>query len=251
MVTAAVSFEEEESMTLQSAIMVYGDNRGSSFATAHHVALDGKGVPVLLEGHPLTIETLNALTDALAKGAESRRSFGGYLPENVLAVGSGSIVWWLPGTDRSISFACSDELIGTASGKTPHPSLVFGVNNSGEWFVSALKGNVRPTPETKLWQAPYFNVWSSGKICQGTTSVPAGATTDQIEGWNKAFFGSNFSHPNVHEASKLVKYKGGPYQFWRDMLDGSYRRFPLRVLVATEYTLDDFIDMVMNGRDSL
>lgn len=251
MVTTGTEFESEEVMTLQAAVMLYGDSRGSSFATAHDVALDNKGIPVLLEGHPLTMEILNAMTEAIAKGAESRRSFGGYLPENVLAVGTGSIVWWLPASDRNVSFACSDKLIGTASGKTPHPSLVFGVNNSGDWFVFAIKGNTRPTPDTKLWQAPYFNVWESGKICQGSTSVPPGATTAQIGGWNTAFFSSNFSHPNVHEKGKLVKYKGGPYQFWRDMLDGSSQRFPLRVLVGTGHTLDDFIQIVLNGKDWL
>lgn len=251
MVTTSTEFEAEESLTLQAAVMLYGDSKGSSFATAHNIAFDKNGAPVLLEGHPLTMETLNALTDALAKGAESRRSFSGFLPENVLAVGAGAIVWWLPAEDRNVSFTCSDKLIGIANGKTPHPSLVFGVNNAGEWFVFALKGNCRPSPDTNLWQAPYFNVWDSGKICQGTTSVPAGATTEQIAGWNKAFFASNFSHPNVHEAGKLVQYKGGSYQFWRDMLDGSFRRFPLRVLVETEYTLDDFIGMVLNGRGRL
>ena len=248
MVEARTAFESEESMTLQGAVMLYGNSTtGASFATAHGVALNDQNIPALLEGHPLTMQTINGLVAAVAKGAESKRNFNGYLPENVLAVGIGSIIWWLPAEDRHVSFECREEIIGTASGTTPHPSLVFGVANNGDWSVFAVKGKVRPTPETKLWQAPYFNVWSNGKICRGTSKVPKGATAQQIEGWNKAFFGSNFSHPNVHAPKKLVNYSGGSYQFWRDMLDGNHGRFPLRALVETPYTLNDFITANMNG----
>lgn len=248
MATAATAFENEEVMHLQASVMLYGSNNETSFATAHSVAFGSDGSPILLEGHPLTMEILNGIVSAVSKGAESKRTFNGYLPENVLAVGISAIIWWLPSSDRTVSFACNDKLIGKASGKTPHPSLVFGVSSNGDWSVFAIKGNSRPTPETKLWQAPYFNVWESGKICTGSTRVPSGATTEQIEGWNKAFFASNFSHPNVHAPQKLVKHKGGPYRFWRNMLDGAFKRFPQRVLVQTEYTLNDFINSTLNGR---
>lgn len=248
MATASTAFENEEVMHLQASVMLYGNNNGASFATAHSVAFDDNGAPILLEGHPLTMDILNGMLAAVSKGAESKRAFNGYLPENTLAVGVGSIIWWLPSSDRSVSFACNDELIGNSSGKTPHPSLVFGVSSNGDWSVFAIKGNKRPTPDTSLWQAPYFNVWSSGKICIGSTRVPSGATTEQIEGWNKSFFASNFSHPNVHAPQKLVNHKGGSYQFWRDMLDGSFKKFPERVLVETDFTLKDFISNTLNGR---
>lgn len=248
MATASTAFENEEVMHLQASVMLYGNGHGASFATAHNVFFDDKGSPCLLEGHPLTMEILNDMLNAVSKGAESMHSFKGYLPENVLAVGVSSIVWWLPSSDRNVSFKCKDELIGNASGKTPHPALVFSVNNSGNWSVFAIKGNKRPTPETPLWQAPYFNTYGNGNICQGSTIVPKGATADQVEAWNKAFFASSFSHPNVHQPQKLMKYKRGPYQFWRDMLDGSFKKFPQSVLVATEYTLEGFIESTLNGK---
>jgi PRTRC genetic system protein B len=246
MVNASAVFGNEESASLQAAVLIYGNNSGGSFATAHNIAIDKNGAPSLLEGYPLTIRILNELNAAITKGTETKRSFNGFLPENVLAVGISSVVWWLPATDRNVSFDCSDELIGRASGKTPHPSLVFGVNDNN-WSVYALKDNKRPTPETELYQAPYFNVWESGEICQGTSRVPNGATTKQIEGWNTAFFASNFSHPNVHAPNKLVNYKGGSYKFWKDMLDGNFKAFPKRVLVKTDLTLDQFITSTLNG----
>ena len=234
-------------MSLQAAVMLYANNSGSAFATVHNIYTDEQtGAPCLLEGHPLTIKILNDLTATLAKGSKSAQSFNGYLPETVLAVGVNSIVWWIPAADRTVSFACRDnETIGTRSGKTPHPSLVFAVNEQG-WSVYAIKGNKRPTPETRLWQAPYFNTYKSGKICVGSTQTPAGATTILIDGWNKAFFASSFSHPNIHERGYLVK-SGSPYDLWRDLLDGKHKAFPQRQLVATKVTLNDFIKSTVNG----
>ena len=58
--------------------------------------------------------------------------------------------------------------------------------------------------------------------------------------WNDAFFGSFFTHPNVH--GKLVTYKGGAFKFWRDMLDGRHGEFPEHVLVPAKRTLADALD---------
>jgi len=246
MTEAHTHFEGDHIMTLQSAIMLYGTSQGAGFATAHDVSTNEHGEPFLLEGHPLTIRMLNELSSFLIKGAGSKRNFNGFLPENVLAVGIGSIVWWLPAADRSISFACDDDLIGNRSGMTPHPSLVFGVNDSG-WYVFATKSKARPTPRTEIFQAPYFNVYANGSICRGTTQVPSGATADLIKGWDHAFFSSNFSHPNIHQPEKLVSYQGGAYKFWKDALDKKFVKFPLRVLVGTNHTLEDFITATING----
>jgi PRTRC genetic system protein B len=101
--------------------------------------------------------------------------------------------------------------------------------------VWAVKGSRRPTPQTPLFQAPYFNVDAQGRICQGNVPVPEGTAVEKIEAWNDAFFRSFFTHPNV--AGKLVRYRGGSYAFWRDLLDQRFARFPGRVLVDVKTTL--------------
>jgi PRTRC genetic system protein B len=106
--------------------------------------------------------------------------------------------------------------------------------------VWAIKGDARPTPETTLFQAPYFNVYGDGGICQGSASVPEGTTAEKVEAWNDAFFGSFFTHPNVRK--NLVKYRGGSCKFWQDMLDGRFAQFPERVLVPVQMTLGQLLD---------
>lgn len=124
------------------------------------------------------------------------------------------------------------------SGVVPHPGLVFAVSGR-VWKVWAVKGSARPAPQSELFQAPYFNVYSSGSICKGNVLLPDGATVEKINAWNESFFDSFFTHPNV--TGKLVKYQGGACSFWRDMLDGGYARFPQRVLVPIGATLNDLV----------
>lgn len=42
-------------------------------------------------------------------------------------------------------------------------------------------------------------------------------------------------------AGKLLRYRGGSYAFWRDMLDGRLTRFPERVLVDIKTTLGQLL----------
>ena len=61
----------------------------------------------------------------------------------------------------------------------------------------------------------------------------------RIGAWNDAFLRSYFTHPNV--TGKLLRYRGGSYAFWRDMLDQRFTRFPERVLVDAKSTLGQLL----------
>ena len=88
-----------------------------------------------------------------------------------------------------------------------------------------------------MFRAPYFNVWESGQICVGNVDLPERATAEKLDEWTSAFFDSWFTHPNVH--NNLVRYRGGAYRFWRDMLDGKHVVFPERTLVDLDRTLGE------------
>lgn len=99
----------------------------------------------------------------------------------------------------------------------------------------------RPNPVTPLYRAPYFNVDAGGSICRGNVAIPQSTTLERIKAWNEAFTCSFFTHPNGGDP--MVKYPGGPYRFWCDMLDGKYRRFPERVLLDLQTTLGDLLGL--------
>lgn len=228
----------DTALRLSGGIMIYGDTQGA-YATYHNIHFNADRQPSLLEGHPLTAAQIGTLVQLLGRNAQ----IGSFLSDSVLSVGIDSLIWWVKPAIREIHFACdSEKVIGNESGMVPHPGLVFAVVE-GVWYVFAVKGNKRPNESTQLYQVPHFNVWAGGKICTGNVKLPESAALDDREAWEKAYFGSRFSHPNV---PKLVNYKGGAYAFWRDMLDGKFAKFPSNVLVSETMTLGGFIRKV-NG----
>jgi len=231
-------------LTLDQAVLIYRGASGGALATVHEVEhIDGE--PVIGAGRAMTPRSALALARALLK----RAAHGGFLPDNVLFVAGDLILWWLRPAVRHVAFHVSERdaerLGGIERGEAvPHPGLVFAASNR-EWRVWAVKGSQRPTPATALFQAPYFNVDAGGHICQGNVPKPDGSTAEKIEAWNDAFFRSYFTHPNV--AAKLLRYPGGSYAFWRDMLDRRFTRFPQRVLMPLNTTLGGLIG-IKEGR---
>ncbi len=226
-------------LRLEQAVLIYGGASDSALATVHDVEeVDGQAV--ILAGQAMTPRAASQLSRALSKSV----THGGFLPETVLYMDGDLLLWWLPPARRHIVFRVQEliEKWGTPErGEVvPHPGLVFAAS-SRVWKVWAVKGKERPTLATPLFQSPYFNVWEGGDICRGNVKVPEGTTSEKIDAWNSAFLGSFFTHPNVK--GKLVRYRGGAYAFWRDMLDGAFNKFPERVLIDAKTTLGALLGM--------
>lgn len=221
-------------LTLDKAVLLYHGRSGGALATVHEV-MTVDGAPVIGAGHAMTAQAARELASALLQ----RAAHGGFLPETVLYVHGDVLVWWVPPARRHIAFRVGDDHAVSFGGgergeAVPQPGLIFAAS-SRTWQVWAVKGSRRPTLQTPLFQAPFFNVDAQGHICQGNVPVPDGTTVEKIAAWNDAFLRSYFTHPNV--AGKLLRYRGGAYTFWRDMLDQRFKRFPERVLVDAKTTL--------------
>ena len=227
-------------LALDAAVLIYRGASGSALATLHDVH-HVEGEAVIGAGQPMTPRKAIELSRALLK----RVAHGGFLPANVLYMDGDLILWWEPPARRHVTFRVADSHADLFGGRergesVPHPGLVFAASTR-VWRVWAVKGRERPTPQTALYQAPYFNVNGQGQICQGNVPRPEGTTIDKIQIWNAAFFRSYFTHPNV--PAKLVKHRSGAYAFWRELLDGRFERFPERVLVPAKSTLGELLGM--------
>jgi PRTRC genetic system protein B len=227
-------------VSLQRAVLIYGERpRDAMLATVHNIE-DVAGEAVIGPGRAMSARDAHTLAASLCRHAVP----GGFLPETALFIQGDTLLWWVPPARRHIAFRTPEhagQMGGAERGETvSHPGLVFAASPRF-WRVWAVKGAKRPTPATALYQAPYFNVNSQGCICQGNVTVPEGATADRIGAWNDAFFRSYFTHPN--HPGKLVRYHGGAYAFWRDMLDGKYKRFPERVLIDLKMSLGALLGM--------
>lgn len=233
-----VRFSGAEEFALRKAILIYADSKSQpAYATVHDVQVDENGKSTVLAGVAATVQSVAEIARLLIRQIK----IGDFLPGNILSVGIDSLVWWVPPARKRVFFN-SEKLGGECSAEIPHPGLIFRVSGESAWSVFAVKGKDRPPPGTPLFLAPYFNVWADGKICIGNVITPSGSAADTISVWEKAFFDSYFTHPNVHAPEKLVNHTGGAYGFWKEMLDGKYKRFPERVLVDMECTLSDLLN---------
>jgi len=129
-----------------------------------------------------------------------------------------------------------DELDQLSGKRFPQPALLFRASE-GHLAVRALAEIERPTPKTKLFRAPYWNVYESGDVCLGSTKVPREASVASLPRWEQAFFESEFIHANV--AKKLTEFPGGFVAMWKSLI--GKKKFPVEHLADAGETLEKFI----------
>jgi PRTRC genetic system protein B len=231
----------ESTLRLSQAVLIYtGRNNSEAYATLHDIDR-GKGGTRIGAGRPATTEACAGFIQMLASNA----AFSGFIAPQILYVGAGTVAWWRPPASTRVWFntarpAQQDQTrahIGERTGVTPHPGLVFALA-AREWYVAALKGSARPHADTPLHIAPYFNVWRGGHICEGNVRRPRKVTPETIAAFERAFFESRFTHPNM---DRLVRFKGGAGALWSALLDGKFKTFPERVLLPAGNTLAQWL----------
>jgi len=231
---ARVIIGANRTFALKNAILLYGDGT-SMFATLHSVMMRAASdTPHLGPGQALTTAFLKTLAEGL--GARTPAEI---LPANVLARTPDMIAWWMPAQREVMFFGGVDpQARGLDGGTYPHPALVFKVTRR-ELLVRALERDERPTAETLLKTAPYWNCDATGRVCLGSMCVPDDATAESIATWQAGFFRSQFTHANG--AVRLTSYPGGFISLWKS-LKNSQLPFPTEFLTDAKETLRQFID---------
>jgi len=222
------------SFALKHAVLIYGDD-SAMFATLHEVQAEKGKVPYLGPGQSLT----TAFLRTLARGLGARMA-PEILPENVLARTPDLIVWWSPARRRLVFFGGASEEATKLNGRLyPHPPLVFKICGH-ELFVRALEQDTRPSANTPLKTAPYWNSEGSrGLVCVGSMQTPQEVTVESIGEWENAYFSSAFTH--VSGAVRLTSHPGGFAGLWSSLAD-CQGCFPPEYLTDAKQTLREFID---------
>lgn len=228
---------------LAAAILVYQTfHRDRSFATVHSIDRR-RSTPTIGVGQPASAAACRQLLAGLAAGEQ----FNGFIDDRMLYIGQQVSAWWRPPQRTRVHFDCvntdhPDKHLGQVSRTVPLPGLVFALA-AGKWYVFAVKGADRPTPATRIFRAPFFNVWEQGHICEGNIERPAEVNAGTLAAFERAFFESRFTHPNVQRGADLTRFKGGPYALWRALLNVEWvpcpfeNHFPEETLVDTKRTL--------------
>jgi PRTRC genetic system protein B len=234
----SVTIGSSQEFRLSRALLLYGksDYNGypyrHPFITVHEVIHDNDGTR-LAEGQLVTPKLLSDLMVALGRSAPLE-----ILPERVIVRTADTIVWWMPACTRTMFFSDrgGDEALKKMNGKEyPQPPLVFKASGSHLW-VRAIAKNQRPNSDTKLSTAPHWNCYDNGVVCTGTMTIPREKSVTAIDGWEKSFFQSEFTHAGG--IRKHSKYPGGLMAMWQ-ALEGK-RQFPTRYLIELNQSLAEF-----------
>lgn len=215
-------YGQEAPLNLIHAILLYGSQDRIRLATVHTPESDPNGGPPMLgEGRPISREFVQKLSRDLQSQAPAA-----WLPENVLIWSQPQVAWWEPERLRAMFF--SPESDGkTLNGKLyPHPPLLFAVRDR-HLFVWALAENARPTPQTRLHVAPYWNTSEAGSVCHGSMVTPRTVEAETLAAWSEAYFGSRFTHSNL--GRDLCRHREGFLGMWRDL--AGKRNFPIEYLI--------------------
>lgn len=244
--------EAGESASLSHAILLYGarsdQGHGTTFATFHNVESINER-PEIMPGRLLNERDLVELASSLASPNAKQAVQAQWVDPSVLASGADRLIWWSPPGKRSMFFETSNHSAVQIRGHglCPVPGLVWMAMPGKGLYVYAVKGAQRPTRETALFQAPFFNVWGRGQVCIGSAQQPMQDSRWSTKAWETMFFGSRFTHPNFAEKNRLTK-GCDPGRFWKKMLARPAEVFPEKHLVAMPIVVEDLLDRMFITR---
>lgn len=219
------------------ALLFYQNEKDDLYVESYD--MDALGRPI--NAHPLSQRESNALSESMKSKQENADGFlctAGLIPDRVLYIdrsGDGIVIWYTPEMKRHLIFK-SD--LGISDGEAHVPPLLWKAskNSLSLW---ALANNDRPNLETTLYQAPFFNIYSDGRICMGNVDIKFSLNVDLdffMLHWEKLYFGSAFSHL----LQGVSPVKGNIIQLWQEQIN-TENPFPLRQLKKFPKLLKDII----------
>jgi PRTRC genetic system protein B len=235
-ITASIDGASE--MVMTRAICIYESKtpkgKIETVATVHPVTVSESGAPLIMPGVGASLASIEDLVIAMSQGSESQ----GFIEANMLSISMQRMIWWKPSHVERIWFKVGKGGYKCLNGAhVTHPALLFMATPS-TLSVFALKQNRRPTPETVLCDAPYFNIYPKGNMCRGTAEYPKLLSPNCVPMYEKAFFESNFTHSCNGE---LTKHPGGHRGLWLEMKGKKQKDFPAKYLKATTNKVSDLL----------
>lgn len=243
--------ESGRSAALSGAILLYTQTRRGyesqdeavTYATIHTVKpINGR--PEIAAGRLLTQKDLQLIATGIENSDQD--GLAQWFDPGMLAKSGDRMIWWTPPAMRPLFFKKSSHNDKTFDGHAvcPTPGLIWMAMPGKGLYVYAVKGADRPTKETQLFQAPFFNVWGRGQVCIGTASLPNEEDRWEPQAWEKTFFGSHFTHPNFAQPDRLILGED-PATFWQKMIKRPAKRFPEDRLVQIPVVAGDLIDRLV------
>lgn len=213
--------------------------------TSHPVSVGQEG-PLIGPGQMLSLDDESRLLSVLTRNTASDFVI---LPESVLAVGAGRLLWFIPGHVHTMLVRATGKIRRLT---VPWPTLVVDAAHD-EMRIAALAAVSRPTHDSPIFHAPLANVYHDSRVCTGTADVPDGCSVADIPAWESVILDTAFSHVNQEHTLRLpadggsspvdgVIDDGRHFAFWSELHKAGATQFPVESLVPMNITLHEWID---------
>src|ERR1700761_8528991 len=150
------------------------ENTTQIYVESYDIGRNGKPI----NAHPLTLKEMTSLSQILQTGQEKEDSYlksRGLLPANVLYINqqaNGFAVWYTPPQEVNLFFVDGLQI---PSGKYHIPAMLWRANRE-HLSVFGLKGKAKPTLNSKLYYAPFLNIYTGGAVCMGRGKIKINPT---------------------------------------------------------------------------
>jgi PRTRC genetic system protein B len=224
---------QEAVCSLKKVLLVYTNGAGRAFCTINAVK-KGEDGPIVEEGVPVNAQNLSELFDLIGRKPKDKLHALQWCNDRILAEGPGSVLWYAPAQRREIFFSCKNQKLMKISGKEfPFPALLFHARKN-HLCVYVLGSSRRPTVETVLYQAPFWNVSANGTVCLPTLARDKSHTPEE---WEEIFFRSAFSHAGG------AAFKDGTVEtIFPHLVKEKYAKFPVKNCFRHKFKVGDLLE---------
>lgn len=173
----------------------------------------------------------------------------GFIPAHILYgksdPGKLVVMWYRPAMKRMLNFSASLLIKGDSQVYVPATLYVI-VNN--KLNIYALEDDSRPSLKTKVFNAPYFNIYEDGNVCLGSAQIgkhKANTYEEEAERFERAFYMAEQNHG--HNKSMC---KGDAKKLWSSLIQNK-KQFPVKDLIQhkTHKTVQHIIDNLINAKN--
>lgn len=164
-----------------------------------------------------------------------------WLPENLLALNSRHMVWYVPAKKRPMYFRRgADKQIKI---ELWYPSLVFHSNGRG-LCVAAYAGTGRPSLSQPLYHAPLWNINTEGHLCSGSADTTSKLGVEAMAIWEEAVFNTLFSHSGTSLVLADSKGKKDDRRYIKFVKEKALAgtKFKTTEMVSMKKTLQDWVN---------
>lgn len=214
----------------------YGENEQTPpYIQVNDISYSDDNEPVVEAGRPLTMEEASKIFTLVSPDGLNKPCL---LPPNVLMWHKDSsqkgyrCIFWVKSHVAPLFHTSLDETL-----LIPWPSLVFSVTQQGISVYAIKNKRNRPTDQTRLYHAPFWNTYNRGNVCMGSCQLTTHKTVQEaVTGWQNFWFNSKFTGEGG--TTQFGGYKN-LLDFWKAQKDKT--SFSSENLKETGHKLGDLI----------